>query len=396
MKSVEDIGQTLSTLQVGDRLWFWFCPTATPPLLLSPFRDKGVDQLLATVKNLSVDLAAVACTGIARVADSGQICFGAPLLSGEMLGSLAAWVKAHLADAPELARLCDAELVTLTSSGAVVARHADPTLWTDIPRPLVPGGLQECAHRLARMEPGAVYWFWSAVRGPGDQPFLWIHPIAEDPDGTRFSARVVALRQQSPDQPSGRRGTVRYTEAGGLTFTTPQPLPALVEALEALQAGALSQSDRLSGARLLRVGKAGIAALQRLSTVADLSAQDNLLSSLDDSTVLFFWLSLEGSSGRPLLLLAASREALKEQARAAGGGQAVRGRMRLSRKGFLQLQTRDDPAGVLPALASWVAENQQRCPAARRLIDARLTHRTDTGDTRIKDDDAWSALHTRS
>ena len=395
MKSAQDIGSALNSVQAGERLWFWFCPTSNPPLLLSPFRNNDVASLQDAAKTLDVALDAVVCTGVASVSDEGAFCFGSPLIAGEMLGVLAAWVKANLADEPRLARLRDAVFITLRSDGVVVSRHQNPALWEGIPSAVVPGTLKEVLRAISRVRAGADCWLWMTESGPGGQPWMLMRPIRKDPDGALFQERVRALRARSPQGGVMVRGVLRVREAG-FSLTTADELPHAQRILTLICNAHPTETERLSGMKLMRFSKGQITNGARLTSASASSASASsalsetarTLEGMSEGADLWFGFSQQGDAAE--LIISDAQDVVKKY-RADPGARQVRGRLRLTAKGWAEFRTRDEYPGFITALAGFVGAHHTTWPALKRLRGARMTQRSpdNTVVDRQRNAQAW-------
>lgn len=169
--------ERLLALAPGERAWFWFCPDATPDLVVrAVLEDPATAGLRAAVLLADVPVGAFHTLGLAQRGPDGVLVLAAPGLCPAHRGPLG----------------LDATLVDVGADGVVRATHPAPA-----PDPLDALALGESAWA----------WLW---RGP---PLL--SRPSTDPDG-----RQLALRAQAA-QP-GIAGQIQRT-AGGLIFTSTHP-----------------------------------------------------------------------------------------------------------------------------------------------------------------------------
>ena len=225
----------LDLLRAGDRAWFWLCvaaPRPTPPLLLQPLSlakaKVGIRQQVAGLSPLR----ARPVVGLARVSPSGLLTLGGPGMHRSMLEHLARWTAVSVSRYPRLARLKDTTLLDIAPDGTILARYADPSLWSGLAEVPVADTLAQTRRNLSRTKPGRRYWFWAALDGPDGQPFLSVAPTSRDPKGMQFAKRVLRIRRMGAGE--GLRGTLHRSASGRLIFATHAPLPSLAQALSAV------------------------------------------------------------------------------------------------------------------------------------------------------------------
>ena len=399
--TVQATAATLAALEAGHRAWFWFCPQVEdshPPLLLQPLsEDPSMARLRALAAQVPFPPEGTLCMGTATVGVDGTMSFGSPLASATDLSALAGWVRGNVSAHPQLARLHSARFVTVSPAGVVEATHQNQALWDGVPRPIVSGTIGETALILEVLTPSEDAWFWLTAAGPGGQPFLALQPIADDPDGSAFAARIALICRRRSGAGAVIRGVARKTEGGAFLLTTQGDSTGWGEMLQALLATHRSDWPALAAlddARLITIRGGKFADIVGASAGPDLSAQAALLDGLAEGDRAWFWFTDRSSDGGPLLLLGADREALKATARAARGeGSTLAGRLRMTRRGWIELRAKSAYPQLVPMLAAWTAAHRRRWPVLARLRGARFVVTDADGEivSRHKDDAAWAA-----
>ena len=110
----------------------------------------------------------------------------------------------------------------------------------------------------------------------------------------------------------------------------------------------------------------------------NLSAQARFLAQLDAGGQGVFGLLAGGELKAPRLLIAAddadlTAQVSAEKSRLQRKGRVIRGRLRRTAKGHIELRIRKDRPETLGDVAAWAAANADRWPALRDLTGARLT-----------------------
>ncbi len=400
--SIDDVVESLRCLRAGHRAWFRFCPSLAephPPLLITPLRtDARMKRLKELAAAQPVPLGATLCMGIASMDAGGKLQLGSPALRPSMLATLAAWVRRNVTTHPDLARLKGTTFVTVSPAGRIVERHADPALWQDIPSPTIPGTIAETASRLSSLRPGRSAWFWMTDSGPDRQPFLSLGSARRDPSGEAFAQRIRDLRRRIPSPGTATRGVLQVLEDGTVALTTRDSIDDALPILHTLHQTHGALLPRLRTARLVQIVGEELVRAARLEVagpVADLSRQAELLASLGEESRVLFWFTDAGSDGQPVLLLETDPAALRAAAKPLRGtGASIRGRVVLTRRGWLEFRLKNAYAGLIPALAKWAAIHAGDWPALTRLRSARATQRDQDGAivARERDDAAWDAL----
>jgi hypothetical protein len=233
------LAEQLQLLQPNDRAWFWLCadPTLPVPLLLQPlYLDPDASTLRASALELSPGRPA--SVGLASVDGLGLMSLCGRRLSRTMLRHLAAWVVAHTASHPMLARLKDVTLIRTGADNLVLARLSDPSLWSSLP-PARPGIDDQTRSDLAGLEVGQRHWFWLTAPDVSD-PVLLLGTVEDDPDGAELAASAQDLQRP------GVWGQLERAPSGRLVLSSDHPIDTLSSAL-----GPLQQRNIMGSALLL-------------------------------------------------------------------------------------------------------------------------------------------------
>ena len=399
--NLSSVAKDLDSLKAGSRAWFWICPQVPeehPPLLIKSFKkDAQMKALKAEIEALPVPEGATLCLGFASVSKSGQMQFGSQSMSWGIFEALAKWATHHVDEHPELSRLKNAVCLNVNSRGVVVKKFENEGIWGSMPDPAVPGSIAETVNNLGRLRPGRDFWFYMSAGGTAGAPFLVLGSSKRDPDAARFADKVSGVRRRFPSPDHTARGVLRQLPSGNLAFTTSGDvmeasliLGALVEHYPE-DFGAL-QTARVIGiedGKFTRTATAADAAGPKL----DLGALSEALSALGAGDSALFWFTEAADNGAASLAITTDKDALKAAAQAAGGD-GVRGKVVVSKKGWLEFRVRKPAAGFINALAGFTVDNHGDWPALRRLSGARMTQRSGDGDIldRQKNDSAWAAL----
>lgn len=210
----------LSTLESGQRAWFWFCPRVEPALRLSVISTDLLGETLgAETAAINLPEDAFPHVGYVHPLENGELCFYGQTLTMGTLEALAAWVVEHITQYPGLARLVGASFWPLDETGAVLMRYAKPDLWGAHTRPRPPGPLAEAEETLKEMATGDTAWIWVSEGVGGQPPQICLSLQEQDPEGEQFQARMKQLARRAA--PNGRhlRGVLFRTEDTPLVVT---------------------------------------------------------------------------------------------------------------------------------------------------------------------------------
>ncbi|MEL6341906.1 MAG: hypothetical protein AAFV53_02160 [Myxococcota bacterium] len=258
--SIEAIGALLSTLEPGQRAWFWLCPGAQMPLMLSSVSDDPIGEALRThTDEVPIPDDAFAHVGFMQVAGTGAVGFHGRTLTPTLLESLAGWVVDHAGAHPELARLSGATFFLMGTDGSMRMRYADDGLWGGLERPTPPGPLADAEQVMQEMEDGATAWLWVQAGGAGQPPQICLSPQDEDPDGKRFERQLQRLARRARRTDQQVRGLLVRVDGLPMVVTTASPtairrwLPFAARRLQ----GQYPMLGQLSGALVMRPSDEG-------------------------------------------------------------------------------------------------------------------------------------------
>lgn len=361
--------------------------------MVEKFSDKkGMARLNKRAGTLKLENGAMVSLGMAVVTGKGNIVFGGPLVTGEMLPKLARWVEEHVDSHPDLAYLSGSEAAQIDARGKTLARYADASLWANIPSKPVAGSLGETAAYLSGLQVGENSWIWMS-EGVSQQ-VICVVPVSDDPKAETFGAKIMSGRKRSGQiRDPGVRGTVRRLKSGALLISTSGELSGVGERLNAW-------FGELGDVLLVRVTNGEVTDSRRLggsSDSTDLSKQIAALSAIKNGATYTFWFSQETKNGSPLLLLDESRSALKALAmEVATKAPAVRGQV-VQAKWGLEFRSQKPAPDFLDALAGWVSANRSAWPGLLSIVDARMTVRDKNGDIqeRYKNSKAWAPMRPK-
>ena len=353
--------------------------------------------LKAEVEALPVPEGASLCLGFASVGKSGQLQFGSQAMSWAIFESLAMWATRHVDEYPDLSRLKNAVCLNINAQGIVVKKYENEGIWEAMPDPVVPGTIAETVHNLGRLRPDRDFWFYMSAGGTAEAPFLVLGSSKRDPEAVRFAKKISEVRRRFPNPDSTTRGVLRQLPSGGLVFTTSGDVAEAAAILSQLLEYYPEDLGVLQTARIIGItdGKfTQTATAADAPSKLDLSAISEVLSGLGGGDSALFWFREAAEDVAALLVMATDKDELKAAAKVAGGD-GVRGKVVVSKKGWLEFRVRKPAPGFIDALAAFVVSNHGDWPALRRLSGARMTQRSSDGDIldRQKNDDAWSALN---
>lgn len=402
--SVSSVAEDLRSLKAGSRAWFWLCPQVQDPhpqLLIKTFKkDAQMKALKAEASGIPVPEGAALCQGFASVDINGTLHFGSNGMSRAIFESLAQWATRHADEHPELCRLKNATAMNINALGVVVGKYENEAAWASMPDPVVPGTIAETVHNLGRLRPGRDFWFYMSAGGSAGAPFLALGSSKRDPDAARFAKTVSEVRRRFPDPDSTARGVLRQLPSGGLAFTTSGDVAEGAAILSQLLIHHPEELGVLEKGRVIGIvdGKfsetataadAAAAAAPRL----DLSALSAALKGLGGGEDALFWFTESAENGDACLVITMEKESLKAAAKAAGGD-GVRGKVVVSKKGWVEFRVRKAAPGFVNALAAFAVANLSDWPELQRLSGSRMTQRSSSGDIldRQKNDAAWAAM----
>ena len=390
--SIEHTSSVLATLGVHQRFWFWFSPDLPKSdsrlILSSLLSDPGMDQLTMISSQQNLPVGGRMSMGMGSINADGRVELGAPGLGIESLQALAEWVQEHATDHPALGRLKDSNMLAVEPSGVVRDAINDPSLWSGVVAPPVPGTLDGEAEILSSLPKGEKARFWISEQGP----HLVVVPVNIDPKADLFRSRIRAF-QRVVGQTPVVAGVLQATTAA-IVLTTTSSLPEASKIVNTLVN--TGKVNRLSGARIIQMIGGKFAAAMNIATKKlDLSRENEILTKITTEDRLVFWFTRDGANGKPLLVLETDKERLKETVKASGfRGSSIRGQARLTSKGWIEFRSRRDMKNFIPALAAFAIANQSSFTALSILKGARLTVRNDQGDitARYRNDEVWSSL----
>ncbi len=390
-----DTAAFLETLSVGDRFWYWLCVAVEdghPMLLAQPMSAQGKAALEQYGRQIPIVRGGIPIIGLGNVADAGHIQLSSPLASAETLSALSAWVRAEVQEHAGLARLKNAQFINIINR-VVQAVHQDPALWEGVPDTIVPGSLDETIMRLQKVPPERSYWFCLAESGPGDKPFLNLQSHRRDPEGTAFAENLQQMRRKASRSGTEVRGILRKSKQGSLVFATPDALEGGLAIMNRLAAGNDVLKDLLDQA-LLMSSMGSRVVLFQASPRLDLSEQSTVLNGLkDQGDQSYFWMyEAENTTHLQLFSDRDTFRALSQTIKVTGKN--IKGRVVVSRSGWLEFRTRSPYPNFVDQLIHWATEHHAQWPALRRLHDARMTQRDKENNIldRQKNSEAWSQL----
>lgn len=394
--TVETTEHALLRLGAGERAWFWFCPQlaeqASPALLLEPFTADPV-AIRDHAASMTIPAGALECMGIAAVSENGAVKLASQVGSASVLRRLAHWAQRNLAKHPGLARLKDAQLLTLRADGVVEAVHEDTKLWAGLPTVPPVGSLADSAQAIDTLAVGETVWFWLVAKGPEHRPFLATLPIDASPEA--FAEQVARVQRRSPGFARPVRGTLRRLGPDRFALISAAPTAAVSQRLQALLEDAVAEHpalQKLDEAVVFRIQGGKISEQRALPRLRgpDLHQTCAFLSSLQAGESGWFVFSPQ----QPLLHLAASRNALKALVANVPLEELIRGQVRLHPRGWVEFRSRHLDEQFLPSLIALTGANLARWPALTRLRGARAM-RIDASKAplaRYRDDAAWETL----
>jgi hypothetical protein len=393
-KKIQSLASRLSSLAVGERVWFWYSAKSPElPLLLEKFSDKnGMARLNKRATGLKLETGALVSMGIAVVTGTGELQFGSSHVNDQMLPHLASWVGKHVASYPALAHLSGAKGIKLSPRGKVLALYDDNSIWDGIPRIARPGSLGAHAAYLSDLEQGENAWIWMS-EGASAQTVAVV-PISSDPDATEFGKQILSARRRSGvSSDPGIRGTVRRIKSGSLLISTNNDLDGVGPRLSAWL-GELGEvlMVKLTGDEITEAKRIGGS-----SDAADLSTQVTALEAIDGGATYLFWFSDKTKDGSSMLILEESRGALKARAmEVASDAPSFRGQV-LKAKWGLEFRSQKPAPDFLEMLAGWVSAHHDAWPALLSIVGARMTVRNKSGDIleRYKDSNSWAPLRSK-
>jgi hypothetical protein len=380
---IETLTGTLSKLQAGERIWFWFSPQAKepyPPILLQSFADDpGMDKLQEDAANVPLPRGAIQCIGAGSVSEHGTLQFGTPLASMEMLKTLGAFANNKLDEYPQMAHFQGARFLVI-DKGCVREIFEDETLWASMPTPIIPGTLSETAQRLETLKTGESAWFWMTAAGPGNSPFLSIQDRASDPDGVKFAETVATIRRRISGEGMAIRGTLNVRDewtAMSTSADSTQGWQDLLTALLSTSAAKHPALNRLRDVRMIRMEGDKVVQIEELTATetdaprADLSEQKTVISKLAKDQSGWFWLCTTDDGSPPTLLLNFERDELKRKIPTIPGGRSVNGMLRLSRTGPVFV-VRNPYDNFIPVIHQWVDAHSEAWPFVEMLRSAEV------------------------
>ena len=387
--------QNLAALQAGQRLWFWCCPQADaphPPLLVrSLSQDPSMDLLRQDILRIPQSSDTQEFVGLGSIDSDGILHLGSSQASEEALHALVKWTMQNVEAHPGLARLRNTRMVRLDGERVAEVYQLDEQ-WSRLPELSLTGTMSDAAQRLAMMEEGSEAWFWLSARGPGSKPILSL--MSRVLDAKAFSSSVSNILLRSPRGARGIKGVARIVN-GKLILTTTDSIKDWKKIIKSISSDQGTQMPRLAEMGMLQIVDGQIKAAEVLGGTApkaDLSRQAEILSALSEEDRIWFWFAGATKSGGPLLLLETERDRLRPGIKAARAvGTTCKGRMRLSKKGWVEFQTREEYREFIPHLAGWVATHRSTWPAIERLLGSRMIQKGEDGSIvgRFKNDNVW-------
>ena len=376
--TLRDTAQQLSDIPPGEGMWFWFCPGASPALLLRPMRDDpDMVAFHAAHRAVAVPAGRTPMVGIVTAEVGGRLSLGSPRASEKLLRALARWVRRNVAAHPSLAAFKDASAFRFGADRVITGRFEDPSLWQDVAAPAPLGSVAATAAAAAALceAPESRAWFWLNESGPGGQPTFCLVPQADDPDGSRFGALVRGLSRQSVAPEAATSGTALCLANERMVLVASRETAQAARWQEALRAFGeehIAQQPALAvlrSARLVTMVDGEPVEVQAAPEAmgADISEESRIAGRMAAGSDAWFCL-VTSRRGKPRLLLAEQRETLKARL-GAHDGPVVRGRVAL-RDGRAVFQVREARPTLQREITTWVQHYRQRWPALKVLSDA--------------------------
>ena len=391
---------TLSRLQTGKKLWFWFCgANVEQSLFLSELsEDPTMASLTEKIRATEAPAGVNQYIGLLSVGRDGQLEFVSKKASLMMLYEVASYCKTQIQTIPELAVFRRSVMAEANDEGAIINRYSDSAAWKGIGPAPVLGTSAHGVSELISLQQGQTAWFALGKDGEGIR--LVVNSVQNDPKGEGFAALLKSL---SLNQPETLIGTVLRGEQR-LIFTCAKGTGEDQALFSTLNAQYGAQTPLLKTLKLFRIKgskkkeialdlRSGEQASSSPAAPAQKSEAAQLLSGLTESDRLLFYFTDSGEGSSPILLLSKDKDALKTKAKGiAQGSRTLRGSCALTAKGFIVFQSTGKIEKFVSALAAWVT-SQPNPKDYKALIGARFIQKTSDGIiSKEKDDAAWAAI----
>ena len=387
---------SLSRLQTGKKLWFWFCTgNGDQALLLSEIsEDPAMENLTKKIRETDPILGVQQYVGLISITKSGGVEFVSKKSSLAMLYEVSQWCTRRISNIPNLAFLKDSSMVETQEDGSIVNRFSDASLWNTMVKIPVLGTTDHALSTLVKLPKHQTAWF--AVASDGNDTRLVVNPVQEDSTGERFA---TLLKSISMNHSSTLKGTV-LRGAERFIFTCVKGNGNEQELFSNLQAHYGKEAELLQTMKLFRLKQSKkkeiLLSLRTESpdSVIEKHAIDPArLLELQNNTKLYFYFSDNGNGKDPLLLLSPNRDELKSLAKAHPKAErSLRGSVEQNSKGVVVFQSSKSIEKFLPALVAWVMA-QSNPQQYKSIFGARFMQITSDGVvSKEKNDKLWSSI----
>lgn len=390
----------LSTLKVGQQLWFWLSskkPKEGPPLFITEVqKDPSMEVLMEKV--LTAYRATDGVTGTAIVGSDKKVVFTGQMLSAKSLKNFSRWLHKNKDRYSGWGQLAGSRFLEVSEKGIVTAMYDDDALWSGFELPHTPGTAEDVQESLQKIAVGESGWIWFGQ--DKDDCHLLVMPMKDDPKAKDFLNNITQIAENYSLDNTSVHGVLRKLKHGWLLTTTQKN----GDWCEQLQDWILSQSKRFPQLVTLRQLKIGMQEEDQLSKIVSLSFleddsgfQKGLLElkegfeELVGGEEFLFWYSTDFQG---YLSIAKETKALKAQVKdySALTKKRMRGKLKISSKGYPVFRSKGVLEGFLPSLAHWWNKHKVSYPFIDCIQNARFVQIDENNQpiAKEKNNSLWS------
>ena len=387
---IEKLNTLLNEMHPGYRGSFWACsdPKASSIPILFASSKNGIDaerdKLKKGLKAVSIPSSATTHEGLVQVDVYGTIRLISSGFPTSIIDTISKWSKENEATYPSLSRL---------QHMVVADQQEEP----DTPPSSYSShsGVAAEFNKLIALAPLETYNLWAIGKLQNGQSY--ITSSKSDTPIKVLQKKVACIRQHYINEKSIIMGVLTKMEQGSYVFFTEDSLEIAHKVFQRLFSQYISLFPHISSfspIRMLKTENGEVTESLRFSWQAQPTESPkeefifglHHLASKEQELHFFF--------DKKSLLVALSKNELKELVTKNNITKGIRGTIRRSSKGFFVFQTTKDISSLLNELIQYVSEHLSSSPVLEELFHTRHIVRNKEGETiaRYKEDKSWNKL----
>ena len=223
MKPTQSTIQTLEELHVGDRFWYWTCPSLDsthPRIIITSFaQDPAKKQLQNLISLVSAPPDKRTFQGFGDINSSGTLRLYSSIAPSNLLLSIYSWVQNNLLMYPELAYFSNIMLNRVGPNGQITETVNIDELWRSVDRIPIKGSVAHAMHVLEQLvDTKKEALFWMTSSGPHERPFISLLPLEDDDSAERFEDLLSNALRRTKNTDLSMLGILQKIEPLGFVF----------------------------------------------------------------------------------------------------------------------------------------------------------------------------------